>query len=58
MEKPLATFNGDTFKNLVRAYSNERMGRDRNYRDSVHEAIAARRAEQAAKKAAEATKEV
>lgn len=51
MQKPIAVFSNDTFKNLVRAYSNERMGRDRKYRDEVHQAIASRRAEQAAQKA-------
>lgn len=50
--KEPCTFSGDTFKNLMRAYSNERMSRDPMYRADVHAAMEKRKAEINARAAA------
>ena len=44
MEKPVATYAGDTFKTLIRSYSNARMQRDPRYKREVFKALEARRA--------------
>ena len=42
--KPVATYSGNTFKNLIRQYSTERMDRDPSYKRDVKVAMAKRRA--------------
>jgi hypothetical protein len=49
--KELATYSGDTFRNLIRQYSYDRMSRDSRYRRDVFKAIEERKAKQAAAKA-------
>jgi len=43
MEKPIATFSGGTFRELVRQYSSERMKRDPRYRRLVFKIFAQKR---------------
>lgn len=40
----IGSYSGDSFKNLIRKYSNDRMSRDRRYREQVIEIVSARRA--------------
>jgi hypothetical protein len=49
--KELATYTGDTFRNLIRQYSYDRMSRDSKYRRDVFKAIEERKTKQAAAKA-------
>jgi hypothetical protein len=41
------TYSGDTFKKLIRAYSNDRMSLDRTYRNDVLRSMDERRRERA-----------
>lgn len=41
-EQTIGTFKNDTFKNLMRQYSCERMSRDRGYRKEVLDIVAQR----------------
>lgn len=42
-DNTVGTFKGDTFKNLMREYSYQRMSRDRVYRKEVLEIVAQRK---------------
>lgn len=44
VSKPLAVFSGDTFRNLIKSYSFNRMERDPKYRHEVRQFKAARKA--------------
>lgn len=44
VSKPLAVFSGDTFRNLIKSYSFNRMERDPKYRHEVRQLKAARKA--------------
>jgi hypothetical protein len=44
VSKPIAVFSGDTFRNLIKSYSFNRMERDPKYRREVRQFKAARKA--------------
>lgn len=52
MDKPIAVYKDDTFRNLIRTYSFDRMARDKAYKRDVYRAIDDRKAAQRAKKEA------
>lgn len=45
--KLVGVYTGDTFRNLMRQYSYDRMGRDPRYRRDVFRAVEKRKAEKA-----------